>query len=64
LDLAAAHQIVLRAGWLSRTPPLFQRVHEIVGKDLGAWRYIALVTIGHLEMAIGACDVYEFMQQK
>jgi CRP/FNR family transcriptional regulator, cyclic AMP receptor protein len=31
-------------------------VHEIVGKDLGAWRYIAFVSVGWLDVAIGACD--------
>lgn len=31
-------------------------IHEIVGQDPSAWRLFALVTIGHLDVAIGACD--------
>jgi CRP/FNR family transcriptional regulator, cyclic AMP receptor protein len=144
VDIAAAHQIVLRQGWLSQTPPSFQHevldrcqlrhfasgefiysvgdppggmfglasgaldvsiapnergpyfthvarqgtwfgeaaaftgqprrvglaaardsellhlplhgIDEIVGKDPGAWRFFALVTIGHLDVTIGAHD--------
>jgi CRP/FNR family cyclic AMP-dependent transcriptional regulator len=143
-DLAEAHKIVLKAGWLSLTPPAFQRsvldrcqlqifatgaaiyasgdppggmfglvsgglgitiapneigpyfahfawpgtwfgeaaaitgqprriglmatretellhlplhaILDIVGKDPSAWRLFALVTIGHLDVAISACD--------
>jgi CRP/FNR family transcriptional regulator, cyclic AMP receptor protein len=33
-----------------------EKIAEIVTKDLNAWRLFALVTVGHLEMAIGACD--------
>jgi CRP/FNR family cyclic AMP-dependent transcriptional regulator len=33
-----------------------QAIHEIVGKNPEAWRLFALVTIGHLDMAIGASD--------
>jgi CRP-like cAMP-binding protein len=29
---------------------------EIVAKDPGAWRFIALLQLGHLDMTIGACD--------
>ena len=32
------------------------RINEIVAKDPAAWRLIALVTSGHIDMAIGACD--------
>jgi CRP-like cAMP-binding protein len=32
------------------------KIDEIVAGDSSAWRLIALVTLGHLEMAIGACD--------
>ncbi len=31
-------------------------IHEIVGKDPGAWRLFALATMHHLDVAIGACD--------
>jgi len=31
-------------------------IHEIVGKDPAAWRLFALVTIEHLDAAIGAYD--------
>jgi len=31
-------------------------IHEIVGRDPAAWRLFALVTIGHLDVAIGASD--------
>jgi CRP/FNR family transcriptional regulator, cyclic AMP receptor protein len=31
-------------------------IHEIVGKDPSAWRLFALISIGHLDVAIGACD--------
>ena len=33
-----------------------EKIDEIVAKDSNAWRAFALVTVGHLEMAIGACD--------
>ncbi len=33
-----------------------EKIDEIVAKDSNAWRLFALVTVGHLEMAIGACD--------
>jgi CRP-like cAMP-binding protein len=33
-----------------------EKIDEIVAKDSDAWRAFALVTVGHLEMAIGACD--------
>lgn len=33
-----------------------QEIHEIVGKNPEAWRLFALITIGHLDMAIGASD--------
>jgi CRP-like cAMP-binding protein len=32
------------------------KIDEIVARDASAWRLFALVTIGHLDMAIGACD--------
>jgi CRP/FNR family cyclic AMP-dependent transcriptional regulator len=32
------------------------KIDEIVGEDPSAWRMFALVTLGHLDMAIGACD--------
>ena len=32
------------------------RINEIVAKDPAAWRLIALVTSGHIDLAIGACD--------
>jgi CRP-like cAMP-binding protein len=32
------------------------KINEIVAKDPAAWRLIALVTSGHIDMAIGACD--------
>ncbi len=32
------------------------KINEIVSKDPEAWRLIALVTSGHIDMAIGACD--------
>jgi CRP-like cAMP-binding protein len=31
-------------------------IHEITGQDPGAWRLFAIVTLGHLDVAIGACD--------
>jgi CRP/FNR family transcriptional regulator, cyclic AMP receptor protein len=31
-------------------------IHDLVGKDPAAWRLFALVAIGHLDVAIGACD--------
>ena len=31
-------------------------IHEIVGQDPTAWRLFALVTLGHLDLAIGASD--------
>jgi CRP/FNR family transcriptional regulator, cyclic AMP receptor protein len=33
-----------------------EKIDEIVARDINAWRLFALVTVGHLEMAIGACD--------
>jgi len=33
-----------------------EKIDEIVAKDSNAWRLFALVTVNHLEMAIGACD--------
>ncbi len=33
-----------------------QKIDEIVAKDPAAWRLFSLVTIHHLDMAIGACD--------
>jgi CRP-like cAMP-binding protein len=33
-----------------------EKIDEIVAMDTNAWRLFALVTVGHLEMAIGACD--------
>jgi CRP-like cAMP-binding protein len=33
-----------------------EKFDEIVAKDPNAWRLFALVTLGHLDMAIGACD--------
>jgi CRP-like cAMP-binding protein len=33
-----------------------QEIQEIVGKNPQAWRLFALITIGHLDMAIGASD--------
>jgi CRP-like cAMP-binding protein len=33
-----------------------EKFEEIVAKDANAWRLFALVTLGHLDMAIGACD--------
>jgi CRP-like cAMP-binding protein len=32
------------------------KIDEIVAGDSNAWRLFALVTLGHLDMAIGACD--------
>lgn len=32
------------------------KIDEIVGEEPAAWRLFALVTIGHLDMAMGACD--------
>jgi CRP-like cAMP-binding protein len=32
------------------------KIDEIVSEDPSAWRMFALVTLGHLDMAIGACD--------
>ena len=32
------------------------RINEIVARDPAAWRLFALVTTGHIDMAIGACD--------
>ena len=32
------------------------RIDEIVADDPGAWRWLALVTVGHLDTAISACD--------
>ncbi len=32
------------------------KIEEIIARDAAAWRLFALVTIGHLDMAIGACD--------
>ena len=31
-------------------------VHEIVGKDAAVWRYLAFISIGHLDVALGASD--------
>lgn len=31
-------------------------IYEITSKDSSTWRLFALVTIGHLDMAVGACD--------
>jgi len=31
-------------------------IHEIVGRDPAAWRYFAIVTIGNLDLAVGAHD--------
>ncbi len=31
-------------------------IREIVGQDPAAWRFFALATMGHLDLAIGACD--------
>ena len=33
-----------------------QEIHEIVDRNPEAWRLFALITIGHLDMAIGASD--------
>jgi CRP-like cAMP-binding protein len=33
-----------------------EKIDEIVAGDPNAWRLFALVTLGHLDMAIGACD--------
>jgi CRP-like cAMP-binding protein len=33
-----------------------EKIDEIVARDSNAWRLFALVTVNHLEMAIGACD--------
>jgi CRP-like cAMP-binding protein len=33
-----------------------EKIDEIIARDANAWRMFALVTLGHLEMAIGACD--------
>jgi CRP-like cAMP-binding protein len=33
-----------------------EKIDEIVARDSNAWRLFSLVTINHLEMAIGACD--------
>jgi len=32
------------------------KINEIVAKDPAAWRLFALVTSGHIDMALGACD--------
>ena len=32
------------------------KINEIVARDPAAWRLIALVTSGHIDLAIGACD--------
>jgi CRP-like cAMP-binding protein len=32
------------------------KIEEIVARDPAAWRLFALLTLGHLDMAIGACD--------
>ncbi len=33
-----------------------EKIDDLVARDANAWRFFALVTVGHLEMAIGACD--------
>jgi CRP-like cAMP-binding protein len=33
-----------------------EKIDEIVARDSNAWRLFTLVTVNHLEMAIGACD--------
>ncbi len=33
-----------------------EKIDEIIVRDSNAWRLFSLVTVGHLEMAIGACD--------
>jgi CRP-like cAMP-binding protein len=33
-----------------------QAINEIVGRDPAAWRMFAIVSLDHLEVAIGACD--------
>ena len=32
------------------------RIEKIVKKDPAAWRYFTMLTLGHLDMAIGVCD--------
>jgi CRP/FNR family cyclic AMP-dependent transcriptional regulator len=43
-----------RTSWLLHLP--LNAVHEIVSLDPTAWRLFAIVMLGHLELAIGACD--------
>jgi CRP/FNR family transcriptional regulator, cyclic AMP receptor protein len=31
-------------------------IHQIVSKDPSAWRLFALISIGHFDVAVGACD--------